>query len=948
MGRRHYLRSFAGGEVSPELWGRIDDVKFQTGLATARNLVTLPHGPVRERPGFRYVGATKSNGVARLIPFQFSRTQALQIEFGAGYFRFWDNGSQVTFPTPDNYVANETCIPSTGVSTAADTLQLGTPHDFQTGDRICITPDSVTTAIFTSTPCVLFWTAEAPVYYYAIRVDANNIKIATSEANATSGVAVDITILGSGTFYRVHRAYAVGDLVHFPGNGKNYYVKAIPISWGGTAYLSVSDPTNTTYWHELTGSILEVPNSYAEADLFEINVRQSNDVVKLTHRDYPPSELQRRGSATWAFTSISFGPALGTPSAPTLFTKFRGDYYTIENYVGQDDGTARYELGAGTPRMNIPKGATVRIWDVSHSGGVGSDPLEPGFYIVEKIDTARFNLRTVEGHLALVHSYTSGGDLIAAKMAEVVPNAGSSEFYKVTAVDIDGRESLPSDELEVENNLFVYGAYNEIEFDAVEGADHYMVYKLFNGVYGWIGRVNDTGASSYVFKDENIDPKLDRLPPIQDDSLSGTDYPQAVAFFQQRVMFGGSALYPQQIWGTRTGTQADLSLSVPTRATDRLSYSLSSHEADYIQHLVSLGSLVALTSSSEYIVSGPEGEPLTPDTIRADWQAGRGSSLVSPIVVDNLVVYAANRGGRVLALGYDLRQQGFAPIDLSIRATHLFDGQTIVDSAITKAPHQTLWFVSSSGELLGLTFMPGQEVAGWHRHTTGDTAAVFESISAISEGDEDILYAVVKRVIDGSTVRYIERMAPMIEEDIEEMILVDSAFELPNAAGIGGAGPFSGVTGGWLHLAGETVSILADGIVLPQQEVSATGHIDLGSAVYSKVIAGLPIDYLGRTLPVSSQIEAFAQGRVKSVDSVWLRVIDSGSFEVGQDLTDMRPTDESAAAQTGALVAEVLADKVEQVTPDLGWSDDGMVYFRQTNPLPMRIAGMTIEVTYGG
>jgi len=33
-------RSFAGGEVTPELYGRIELSKFQTGLALARNSIT--------------------------------------------------------------------------------------------------------------------------------------------------------------------------------------------------------------------------------------------------------------------------------------------------------------------------------------------------------------------------------------------------------------------------------------------------------------------------------------------------------------------------------------------------------------------------------------------------------------------------------------------------------------------------------------------------------------------------------------------------------------------------------------------------------------------------------------------------------------------------------------------------------------------------------------------
>ncbi len=61
MGRRTYLRSFAGGVLSKEMWGRIGDAKFQTGLAEAKNMATLPHGPVVSRPGLRFVAETKDS-----------------------------------------------------------------------------------------------------------------------------------------------------------------------------------------------------------------------------------------------------------------------------------------------------------------------------------------------------------------------------------------------------------------------------------------------------------------------------------------------------------------------------------------------------------------------------------------------------------------------------------------------------------------------------------------------------------------------------------------------------------------------------------------------------------------------------------------------------------------------------------------------------------------------
>ena len=91
---RTFSRSFAGGEVTPEFYGRIDDAKFQTGLAKCLNFYPLPHGPVSNRPGFGFVREVKtSSRKTRLIPFSYSTTQTMVLEFGHEYVRFHTNGA---------------------------------------------------------------------------------------------------------------------------------------------------------------------------------------------------------------------------------------------------------------------------------------------------------------------------------------------------------------------------------------------------------------------------------------------------------------------------------------------------------------------------------------------------------------------------------------------------------------------------------------------------------------------------------------------------------------------------------------------------------------------------------------------------------------------------------------------------------------------------------------
>ena len=91
---KYLQRSFTGGEISPAMYGRIDDQKYQTGMALCQNLLVLPQGPLQNRSGFEFVRAAKySNKPCRLIPFVFSSTQTMVLEFGEHYIRFHTKGA---------------------------------------------------------------------------------------------------------------------------------------------------------------------------------------------------------------------------------------------------------------------------------------------------------------------------------------------------------------------------------------------------------------------------------------------------------------------------------------------------------------------------------------------------------------------------------------------------------------------------------------------------------------------------------------------------------------------------------------------------------------------------------------------------------------------------------------------------------------------------------------
>lgn len=88
--------SFAGGEIGPSLFGRIDMAKYQVALRKCDNFIVRQYGGVENRPGTRFVGAAKyPNRKCRLIPFQFSTVQTYALEFGHQYMRVIKDGALV-------------------------------------------------------------------------------------------------------------------------------------------------------------------------------------------------------------------------------------------------------------------------------------------------------------------------------------------------------------------------------------------------------------------------------------------------------------------------------------------------------------------------------------------------------------------------------------------------------------------------------------------------------------------------------------------------------------------------------------------------------------------------------------------------------------------------------------------------------------------------------------
>ena len=507
---------------------------------------------------------------------------------------------------------------------------------------------------------------------------------------------------------------------------------------------------------------------------------------------------------------------------------------------------------------------------------------------------------------------------------------GTTYNYKVTTVgEFELDESKPSAAASVSGDLLAPNAFNTITWSAAAGAKRYNVFKQSNGLYGYIGQTD-----GLTFKDENIAADLSRTPPEGGSPFaSAGNYPGAVTYFEQRRCFAGTINAPQNLWLTRTGTESNMTYSIPSRDDDSISFRVAAREANTIRHLVPLDSMVLLTGSAEWRVTSINSDAITPTTLSVRPQSYIGAGNAQPVIVNTSVLYGAARGGHVRELAYNWQAGGYITGDLSLRAPHLFDGFDIKDIAFQKSPAPVAWFVSSSGKLLGLTYVPEQQVGAWHQH---DTAGTFESVACVAEGAEDAVYAVVRRTINGQSVRYIERMAPRLFGEQESAFFVD--------AGATYDGPPADTITGLTWLEGCTVSILADGAVHPQRVVTG-GAVQL-EVEASVVHIGLPIEADAQTLPLAFEIQGFGQGRQKNVNKAWLRVYRSSGIFAGPSFDRLTEAKQRTTEPYGSPPALKSEEIPIVITPS--WTDNGQVCVRQSDPLPLTIVSMSLEVSIGG
>lgn len=399
------------------------------------------------------------------------------------------------------------------------------------------------------------------------------------------------------------------------------------------------------------------------------------------------------------------------------------------------------------------------------------------------------------------------------------------------------------------------GEYMTISWNAVQGATEYNVYRAVNGVFAYIGVAEGTS-----FVDDNIEPDMTATAPMHKNPFANNNYPSCSAYFQQRKIYGNSEKNPQTLWTSKTSAQSNFSVSRPLVATDAITLNMDDREVNEIRHFVPMKDLIVFTSNSEWKVNGTDGIFQANPMPAAVVQSHYGSSHVEPIVSGSMVLFVQAGGSVIRDLGFDALTEGYDGDELSLFSSHLFEGKEVKCMAYAKEPHRILFVIFSDGTAVTMTYNKKQKLCGWTRL---ETDGLFEWVDVVREGLEDVAYFVVKRVVNGRTVKYIERTRTRIVNSATTAFLVDSGlsadFENPIS-----------VVYGLDHLEGKKVICNADGGIVPNLTVQ-DGTITLPYEA-KNIIVGLPYTFEIETLNIEGEN---TQGLKKIINMVSTKIYNS-------------------------------------------------------------------------
>lgn len=369
---------------------------------------------------------------------------------------------------------------------------------------------------------------------------------------------------------------------------------------------------------------------------------------------------------------------------------------------------------------------------------------------------------------------------------------------------------------------------------------------------------------------------------------------------------------------------------------------LNARQINRIVWMVESEQLVLGTNGDEWVV-GPiqSNQAVGPGNIQARRRTSYGSRAVQPVEASGKTLFVQKSGRKIRDYEYDYGSDNYVSSDTTKLASHI-SRTGVVDMTYQQEPYSIIWCVRSDGELIGLTYdqeLNRSDVYGWHPHPMINGYVECAESMPSPDGSSDDLWIIVRRVINGQTVRYVEWLEPPLSDEADQ----SSAFYVDSGLSYTGS-PVSRVTG-IDHLDGQTVDVLVDGAAHPQRVVIG-GAIDLqrsGSTIH----VGLPAVAKLATMRLNAgAADGTAQGKTQRVTNVVVRLHRSLGGKLGPDDQNLDELQFRRPSTPMNQAIPLYTGDTEPVPWKSGYTTTARLWYVNDQPLPATIvAFMPIVVT---
>lgn len=972
------IESLNSGEMSPRMVARVGFDRYPSAAKMLRNCILYPQGGFTRRPGTRFVAEVKDSADATiLIPFQFSQDDSYMVEAGDLYFRFYRRQGRITVDDTNAVISNGSFASNITGWDNRSTGSAAIAHDAVNG-RLQLTGASGAIA----------WAGQS---------------VAISVGNSTKEQVLRFRIEGFGggvVGFQVGTTTIGDEVLEETDLGPGYH--SIGFTPGATTFYvqfrNKNIPVRNMFVDDvelIDNAPMELTSPYTSAELADVRFFQAADVVFMLHPDHPPMRLERRGHKSWSVIEAFFEDGPYLEENPNFN---EATHQVIVNPLFENglEGWADGSSGGGT----VVHDQDSFVVSLDNNEGSGAAHIQQQC-TVDANKKHVLHVLTISKVGVLISIGTSFGGIqyLDKTAAAAVPAGWNSYEFTPTGSTIflrlrydgshdDGIAGIGGALIyDQDAHLLTPSANDGTVTVTASGHEPFTTDDIGRLLrLTWPGREPGYGViTAYTSSTVVSVLVLRRFPstaPTERWQLGAwserTGYPTVMGFFDGRAVFSNTSEQPNTFWFAQSTDLQDMRPdsfvegSTTVEDDDAIQKTLSSAQIDKIVWINGQKAMVVGTVGGQWIVDST-GPVVTPADTSAKQHTALPSANLAHTAVNQITVFADRSRRELHEVGFKFEEDSFVATDLTILADHILRSPA-EQLVYQRRPYSTIWVRRTDGRLAALSYNRQHEVLGWSQSIIGGSfgsgAAVVESIAAIpgaedsgqqyNSDERDELWMIVKRTVDGHTVRYIEFMEYFFDGPLREDYATEAAWRTAvRAAQVDAFFVDSGLTydgvpattiTGLSHLEGESVKVLADGKVIADKTVSA-GQITLSTAA-SKVHVGLSFRHRYESLKIAvGNPSGTAVNKVKIITGVGLVLLDTGTFAI--TTVDY---DEDGRRQHDLYTVSFLRESMDpdEATPlytgeiaqstEGAYSSDPRIYCEGDAPLPFTLLGLAPNV----